>query len=130
VPVLGKSDNAAAARRGNPSRDPTRPFGDTPAGEYACAIGRPGAVTAELERKYGPHGWIALDPIAGQALQAKRNGRFGLLIHGGALNAKGRLRPTHGCIRMFNPDLAALLRAVAQFSRKGELRCRVEEQKS
>jgi hypothetical protein len=114
VSVLGKSDNQSAAAHGNPSRDPVKPFGDTPTGTFQCMLGKAGQLTQQLTHSYGPYGWISLDPQTGQALQAKQNGRFGLLIHGGDLNAQGRLRPTFGCIRMFNPDLGKLLQTIGK----------------
>lgn len=46
-----------------------------------------------------PPSWISLDPTGGDALSAERNGRFGLLIHGGRLR-DGALRPTFGCLRV------------------------------
>jgi lipoprotein-anchoring transpeptidase ErfK/SrfK len=79
-----------------------------------------------LERKYGPHGWITLNPVAGQALEAKRNGRFGLLIHGGAPGAGGALRPTFGCLRLTNGDMRGLMEIVGQIP-ASLLRCQVRE---
>lgn len=101
---LGKADNQSAAQHGNPARDPTLPFGDHPTGDYALvAIHR----FDEASSKYGP-GWISLDPTGGDALTAERNGRFGLLIHGGRLR-DGALRPTFGCLRVDNATVRALL---------------------
>ncbi|MBS1825574.1 MAG: L,D-transpeptidase [Acidobacteria bacterium] len=109
--VFGKADNAAAAARGNPTRDPTRSFGDTPTGRYRGFINKLERTPAN-ERMYGPQGVITLDPLSGQAKVAKENGRFGLLIHGGALNAAGRLRPTFGCLRLANESMQSVLAAV------------------
>lgn len=109
--VLGKADNAAARARGNPDRDPTLSYGDTPAGRYRAytnALAR----TPVNDRTYGPQGVITLDPISGQAKVAKTNGRWGLLIHGGELNAAGRLRPTFGCLRLSNASMQEVLGAI------------------
>ncbi|MBI4907497.1 MAG: L,D-transpeptidase [Acidobacteria bacterium] len=106
--ALCKADNAAAAARGNPSRDPTKSYGDTPTGKYrgfVSALAR----TPVNDRTYGPQSVITLDPVSGQAKTAKENGRWGLLIHGGALNAAGKLRPTFGCVRVSNTSMQILL---------------------
>jgi hypothetical protein len=106
---LGKADNQEAARRGNPTRDPTKPFGDTPTGSYHAHPFRwPTAPPLADRKKYGPHGWIAIDPQSGQALTAKINGRHGLLIHSGELRA-GNLRPTFGCVRVTDEAMKKLL---------------------
>lgn len=76
-PCLGRADQEAAKKVGNPSRNPLRRNGDTPTGTYRAWIGR---VILLSPRSYGPHPVIRLDPISGDALEAKRNGRSGLLI--------------------------------------------------
>lgn len=109
-PCLGRADQAAAAKVGNPFRNPLRRNGDTPTGTYRAWVGK----VLRSERSYGPHPVIRLDPIGGDALEAKRNGRAGLLIHGGDPAADGRsLRPTHGCVRVSNFHQKALLDALA-----------------
>jgi hypothetical protein len=111
IPCLGKADNARAALEGNPSRDPLKPYGDTPTGRYR-------AVKAE-ERKPPHHRMgryvIPLIGHAGDALLATspRDGlptRTGLYIHGGPAEAKydAGLVPTLGCIRLRNRDIAML----------------------
>lgn len=122
VPALGKADNIEAARRGNHKRDPTKPFGDTPTGEYRGMPFRWPATPPLAEvRKYGPHGWIALDPETGDALTAKRNGRHGILIHSGELRA-GNLRVTYGCVRVTDCAMQAILAIV-----RGPVSVTVEE---
>lgn len=105
----GKADNAEAASHGNPSRDPTRPFGDHPSGAYRVVLIEDGKLPAH---SYGHH-FLLLDPTAGDALVAKRNGREGLALHDGDLNPDGSLRATEGCLRV-DPDtsdaVVALLR--------------------
>jgi hypothetical protein len=105
-PCLLKSDNLAAAKAGNPARDPTRQDGDTPLGEYKAAWCPAGASS----RSYGPYKRILLDPTAGDALAAKKNGRRGLMIHGGAPGYLGVLRPTDGCVRVADGTMLQLER--------------------
>lgn len=101
---LGKADSQEAARHDNPKRDPTRPFGDHPCGEYRLIAIHEFPVPSYT---YGP-GWLSLEPVSGDALQAHLNGRFGILIHGGELRG-GALRPTHGCLRVDNETMVTLL---------------------
>lgn len=114
VPCFGKADNFSAQQHGNPTRDPLRPYGDTPLGTYIARRALPG----DNLRSYGPHDRISLWPIEGQALRAAQDGdpavlddghRSGLMIHGGAPASGGGLRPTHGCLRLSNDDIARLL---------------------
>lgn len=113
--VLGKSDNANAAAKGNPSRDPTRPYGDTPTGGYAVPrVVATGAGTVFSAHSYGSNGALVLDPVSGDALAAKANGRVGLLIYGGAPGTGSRLRATHGCLRLSDGDMKRLVDSIAQ----------------
>jgi len=50
---LAKADNAAAAKAGNPTRNPLFRMGDLPAGEYIAYL-EPAPQTPV--RTYGPHG--------------------------------------------------------------------------
>jgi len=109
--ALGKADNAAAAARGNSTRNPVHSYGDTPTGGYRGFVNQL-ARTAINDRTYGPQAIITLDPVSGQAKTAKENGRFGLLIHGGALNAAGQLRPTFGCVRVANASMVNILASI------------------
>lgn len=103
---LAKSDNLAAAQAGNPTRDPMHVMGDTPLGRYWLTLLPPGTP----ERSYGPGNRYLLNPAAGPALKAKKNGRTGMEIHGGALTSTGTaLRPTHGCIRVDDSTIEALV---------------------
>ena len=57
-----------------------------------------------------------MDPYAGQALQAKRNGRTGLWVHGGdptGMNGQF-LRVTLGCIRVTNADQLKLSELIGE----------------
>ena len=102
---LAKSDNAAAAQAGNPTRDPLKRMGDAPLGRSSLTLVSPGTPL----RSYGPGKRYLLTGTAGDALTAKKNGRTGIMIHGGALAAGGGLRPTHGCIRVDDATIAALV---------------------
>lgn len=113
LPALGKSDNKRAKQANNKDRDPTLPYGDTPEGTYAVpSIVDTGPGTNYSQRSYGPGAAIVLQPTGGEALTAAANGRLGLLIHGGDPGANGRLRATHGCIRLSNGDMGRLLNAI------------------
>jgi lipoprotein-anchoring transpeptidase ErfK/SrfK len=112
VKCLGKADNATAKLHGNPDRTTTRPFGDTPTGDYRVVRLVTHTGGESEVHTYGTFPSVLLDPVAGDALTAKNNGRSGLMIHGGAPGAGGKLRPTFGCIRVAEDDerdLAALI---------------------
>jgi len=113
---LGRSDQKAANDVGNPSRDPLKRYGDLPVGGYQVTRSSPAQPTAANLRSYGVGPVWHLDPKSGQALAAKNNGRFAILIHGGAPAADGTsLRPTHGCLRVQESTVTALAKLDAQF---------------
>jgi len=63
-----------------------------------------------------PNGALRLSPVSGNAQVAETTaGRQGLLIHGGSTGSTGywrggnELRATHGCVRLRNEDMAALV---------------------
>jgi hypothetical protein len=103
---LGKADNEAAKSNGNPSRNPIHRFGDLPAGEYIAWIEHKPHIP---ERTYGKYRPLRLIPKSGDALLAAKNGRTGLLQHGGYLNQRGELRPTNGCNRVDDATQEAVL---------------------
>ena len=112
VNCLGKADNATAKLHENPSRDSLLPFGDTPTGNYDIVKLFSHTGGESDIHTYGTFPSVLLDPKFGNALKAKRNGRSGIMIHGGAPGAGGKLRPTFGCIRLSENDerdLAALV---------------------
>lgn len=114
---LGKADNPAATKHGNPDRDQLKPYGDTPTGEYTAALCvNAGGIspTASDLRSFGPHKRLMLTPKSGNALEAAKNGRGGLMGHGGALATGGGLRPTDGCVR-FDDDTMAVIEAAYAF---------------
>jgi len=111
---LGKADGGDAKLHGNPERNPVLPFGDTPTGKYNVVqlVSHSGG-ESDLHT-YGSFPSVLLDPISGDALKAKKNGRAGLMIHGGGPSASGRLRPTHGCIRLSEANQRDLVSLVVQ----------------
>ncbi|MBE0529519.1 MAG: hypothetical protein IH626_01745 [Rhodospirillales bacterium] len=106
MPCYGKADNARAMEAHNPDRNPTRPWGDTPAGVYA---------PARVTRFDPPHSTlgryaILLEGVSGQALEAKANGRTDLAVHANRGDAK--LMATYGCLRLYDRDMEAVAMAV------------------
>lgn len=111
-PCLGKADNDMAAKKRNPSRNPERPYGDTPTGLWKVYV----SIIAQDKDTYGPGPLLLMTPISGQAIKAYKapNPRSGILIHGGNLGAAGQLRPTYGCIRVHNETMARLHEFIRQ----------------
>ncbi len=104
VRCRGKADSATAERAGNPRRESTKKDGDFPCGVYrVVSVQR----NKQPPRSYGA-AFLLLDPTGGEALEAKRNGRAGIAIHGGDAGAAGDLRATAGCLRVDNSTAAAL----------------------
>ncbi len=117
VPVDGQSDEAAATAAGNPTRDPTKPFGATPTGNFTASLSHVPDTPADRHSYGQPDATggiptIDLIPILGQppsqAARGWQAGRRGIKIHSGHLNS-GALAETHGCLRLFEQDLTALL---------------------
>jgi hypothetical protein len=115
----GQSDLSAAIEAGNPSRNPTKAFGNTPLGEYKGSISHV-PDSPQDRRSYGipdetgaiPTIDLAAAPGDTEAWKARTNGRTGLKIHSGDLNGYGHLRETHGCIRLLEVDMGHLLTAI------------------
>ena len=112
--VLATASKWAARRHGNEARDCHKPYGHTPPGSYVVAGSLPPGVVPHPRRwrRFGVLGALVLQPVGGDALEASKAGRRRFLLHGGAEDRRGRLRPTFGGLRMSDPDLNALLRAV------------------
>jgi|SRR3972149_2847009 len=117
ISCLGKSDTTKAQQKGNPTRDPLRPFGDLPTGAYRGVLTLPGTP----ERSYGPGKRVLLVPEQGECLRAQNEfGRHALMIHGGDLHHTGKLRPTWGCLRLSNSDMAYLVAEIEANIRAGD----------
>lgn len=101
---LGRSAGILDKLTGAVRRDPLQFRGNTPLGGYATTF------VSHLPKPVLGIGslWIPIDPVSGDALKAEQNGRTGLGIHGGRGN--GALKPTHGCIRLRDKDMAELAR--------------------
>jgi hypothetical protein len=104
---LGRSAGWFDKVRGIVNRDPLVYRGNTPTGEYALTS------VAVLPKPMTGIGtlWATLDPVGGQAQVAENLGRRGLGIHGGRGET---LKPTHGCIRLRDSDMAALAKAAGK----------------
>jgi hypothetical protein len=109
VPCLGRADSTDATLHRNPTRNPALPFGDTPTGTYSVVqLVDHGSSETDVHT-YGTHPSVLLNPLSGQALTAKQQGRTGLMIHGGSPSFTGGLRPTHGCVRLSEDDQGSLI---------------------
>ena len=98
---------------GNLVHSRLRPFGDPPTGTYVVSGSLPpGNVHPRRPGRFGKLGALVLDATSGEALDAKRNGRDHVVLHGGPRNAKRRLRRTRGGFRVSDHKLAALLAAI------------------
>ncbi len=101
---LGRS----AGHASNLKRDPLKYRGDTPLGRYCSTF------VNHLPKPITGIGalWVGLDPDdfydGSQARQAEKGGRRGIGIHGGRGDAL--LKPTHGCVRLLDRDMADLAR--------------------
>jgi hypothetical protein len=110
-PVLGKADNAMALEHKNAERDPMKPFGDTPLGVYVCVV----IPASPNQHSYGPNRRLLLVPKSGPCVVAEDPPacRRGIEWHGGGLNSAfgywGGLRPTDGCLRSHDEDIARIL---------------------
>jgi hypothetical protein len=113
LPVLGRASTKQAEAVGNPNKLSTLRNGHTPTGSYKIhQLAPTGDGTGRSSYSYGPHGAYVLEPVSGDALTAKANGRTGLLIHGGDPGAGGLLRATLGCLRLSNENMLRLIEAV------------------
>lgn len=110
----GEADNAAAAKADNVQEAPTRAFGDHPYG--SCRVGEIVDIPekdVKGRKAYGPH-FIRLSPVSGEALEGWTKGRRGVGLHGGALDAQGRLRVTYGCLRVDDDTLEAIVKLLRE----------------
>lgn len=115
VPCRGEADNSGAVAHGNPIEDPTKAYGDHPAGSYRVleVFWDPQPV-----HSYGP-AFLKLEPTGGEAFTARVNGRSGIGIHGGDPGPNGELRPTFGCLRLSNENIQVVAHVVDELRRSG-----------
>lgn len=122
VPAMGRAARDTARAHDNPNGISTLPYGDTPLGGYRIpSVLASGAGTNHPANVYGSAGVIVLDPVSGDALIAENNGRTGLLIHAGRQVSSptplpNHLKPTNGCVRMLESDLAGLIKAMRDYA--------------
>lgn len=114
VRCRGEADNTGAMQHGNPQEDPKRSYGDHPYGLYRVAQL---LYDPKPALSYGPV-FIAINPVGGEAWEARLAGRTGFGIHGGALHEDGRLRETYGCLRVDDDTVLALAERLEE-ERKG-----------
>ncbi len=72
--------------------------------------------------------FMQCDPIGGDALIATQNGLGSFGIHGGDLQADGRLHERYGCLRVDNDaavHLAGLIRPQLQAGRQVLYKCQI-----
>lgn len=125
-PVAGRAGDAVAAANGNPRRDPLLRYGDTPTGVYAVRhLLKSGKGTPFNASEFGARGVVVIEGVAGEAAYAEANGRFHLLISGGAPSVDGRPRATAGGLRLSDADMAVLFVAL---KRSARARCEIVEE--
>lgn len=113
VECFGMTDQTFATLHGNPTRLAVFPFGDIALGWYRARLSVPPQLphlrpTLALKNECGPGGWLALEALTGDALQARERGAYGLAIMGGRLSSSDRLRPTLGGLRLHDADMVEL----------------------
>lgn len=107
-------------------------YGDIPTGRWAISYSK--RHVGELA--FGNHGVFDMTGIDGEAKKAMDNGRDGILIHCGhtygwrkkvngkkeadAINDKGSLMVTHGCVRVYNDDMPQLIEVYNNLKKSGK----------
>ncbi len=117
VACLGKGGGRKTAQ----SWDWQKRNHDTPTGRYLGAVRGPWSP----ESSYGPNPVIALEPIDGDALTAKRLGRSGLAIHGGG--GQNVMFSTFGCVRVFDRTMAEIVRLLHRHGRLTDIPITISE---
>jgi hypothetical protein len=119
--TLATASARIARKKGNLTCDPLRPFGHPPIGSYVVVGSFPPSYQhPRRPGRFGAVGGLLLKPTGGDALASLSFGRSLFILHGGPLDASKRLRPTRGGIRMSDPDLLSLVRAVNTVHREGD----------
>lgn len=111
--TLATASARIARKNGNPTCDPLRPFGHPPVGSFIVAGSLPPTYRhPRRPGRFGAVGALLLKATGGDALASLSLGRTLFVLHGGPLDAAKRLRLTRGGVRMSDPDLLSLLRAL------------------
>lgn len=129
VRARGEVDNDAAKKANNEEENPELPYGDHPYGVYRVVKPVRIADAKEHQDKYGPF-FIPVNPVSGEAMRARQNGRSGFGIHGGKLHKDGRLRETLGCLRIDNEASVELTKLISDEINSGRdvfYECQQEE---
>ena len=116
IRILATASARVAREHGNPHCAPALPFGHPPLGSYVVAASLPPGHRRRRAGRYGRLGALVLAPVGGEAAVAGRR----IVLHGGPLDPKGRLRPTRGGLRVSDRDLAALLGVLNAASAAGD----------
>lgn len=112
--VAGRASSLLAARHGNPTREPTLPYGDTPTGVYRVTQSMPvGHSMADASHRFGGQSVLLLQPVSGDAALAEANGRFHLYIQADAPGDNSALRSSAGSLRLKATAMAELVDLVA-----------------
>jgi len=108
VGCYGKADQTSAATHGNSTRDPTKPYGDTPLGGYDVT----GTLGPDLP-SYGQYARFVLVGRTGDSM-IRQAVTQDLRIHGGPVSlGPALLRPTNGCVRLLDNDVLGLLTSLS-----------------
>jgi len=116
IRILATASARVARAHGNPLCSPALPFGHPPLGRYVVAASLPPGHHRRRAGRYGHLGALVLDPVGGDAAAAGRR----VVLHGGPLDPRGRLRPTRGGLRVSNRDMAALLDLLNRVNAAGD----------
>jgi hypothetical protein len=122
--ALGLSPAFLALTKGNRDRNPLRPYGNMPLGDYEIvAIYPTGSGTPFEEKQYGTKGIIVLAPVAGDGAIAQRNKREKFLIVGSPASDEENLKATDVGVRISDRAMAALVGALVMVSPPVRVRC-------
>jgi hypothetical protein len=122
--ALGLSPSLLALFKGNRDRNPLRPYGNMPLGDYEIvAIYPTGSETPFEEKHYGTRGIIVLAPVAGDGAIAQRNKREKFFIVGNPASDEENLKATSEGVRISDRAMAALVGALVMVSPPVRVRC-------
>lgn len=111
VDALGRGSNCE--ENGKNHSNWMKKYADIPTGEYETSI-----TDAKPGNTYGPNKRVSLHPaLNGNAKLAEEAGRDQIMIHGGEQATDSScpwypLKPTHGCIRLFDNDQEQLINQI------------------